>query len=823
MVTKELLDYIIYQLEKKESWDKIRTDLVNNGWTNEILEEAYSKISIIRPDFKLERNLVQPTSAINLDDVVVTGVNPENSTKFNDISVDDVVFENNNPPQEVKNSGAMSAELMEQAPMEMLNIDQAFDPSKNNEGEEKKGVYSKPGVDTNQNGKNLFYGPQNIQNNNLRKEEGRISVPVTAIEVPKKNVLNGEKNSPIEAKKDIDSNPFFPLNNKMASGANPVNSLSQSTIKPISGTGSAGTKKKNSLLLILLLIFFIILILGSTAFAYYNFVGREAITAKLLNNSKLLSSGDFKADISFDFQPSEKLKNQLVSEKGIDPNSIQSQKVQALVTGKFNYKNIDNAKLETLINLNSKSSSNEDYSVDFEYKITDNIFYGKLNSLKMPNPYQEYVDRSELKNYFDKWIMYTLPSKNGESFSKGFLTEMNKGNESLLKDTANASQALNFNIVGFESVEGKYCLKYNVSLNKEKLKEVILSSANDTAKTLTDQASKDEFQSNLKNFNENYDSFYDSYLKNIDLNVWVGILDFYVYKTNVDLSGDIDGTKFSFIGNFVFTNHNADLTIVAPEYTSDWGDVMSKIMGVSVSPDATMNTVNDNEIKAAMTQAKLVADKYKLNRKNYSDLELSVEMRRVIQDDINKWGGDAAKIFTSNDKYCLSKKLPDTNTNWCIDFLGFMNIGECNKESLSCNGSTEIVNPVTNPTVPNPVDPSIPVNPTPIPAPIPTPAPIEDKNADVKELINQLKSSLDAQKVAKGTYLGVVSSKDGIALIKEINKEGEAIIIATSKEKYCTMKKFSDGIYYCVDNTGFIGAESGCSNKTFVCKAEVAN
>jgi len=215
-----------------------------------------------------------------------------------------------------------------------------------------------------------------------------------------------------------------------------------------------------------------------------------------------------------------------------------------------------------------------------------------------------------------------------------------------------------------------------------------------------------------------------------------------------------------------------------------------------------------------MEQARVVAEKYKTDNGNYNGLEFSNDMNRVINEDINKWGGSAAVFANTSDKYCLSKRLVNEPNNWCIDSSSFVGVGECNKSEVKCIVSVDVPSaPVETPVTP--VEPVAPVvQPTTDPA---------DIHAEKKDLINQLKVLLEDQKKNKGTYLGVVSSQKGIALVKDINNNEDVnvIVIKTSKEKFCAMKKFGDGTYYCVDNSGFSGAGEDCDEKAFLCKAEV--
>jgi ankyrin repeat protein len=83
--------------------------------------------------------------------------------------------------------------------------------------------------------------------------------------------------------------------------------------------------------------------------------------------------------------------------------------------------------------------------------------------------------------------------------------------------------------------------------------------------------------------------------------------------------------------------------------------------------------------------------------------------------------------------------------------------------------------------------------------------------------MSELRSSLDAHKEAKGTYLGLVSSKKGVEIVRKINDLGSSpIVIATSKDAYCMMKNVGT-VNYCIDSDSFEGAGVGCSKDNIRC------
>lgn len=95
-------------------------------------------------------------------------------------------------------------------------------------------------------------------------------------------------------------------------------------------------------------------------------------------------------------------------------------------------------------------------------------------------------------------------------------------------------------------------------------------------------------------------------------------------------------------------------------------------------------------------------------------------------------------------------------------------------------------------------------------------------DVNVKSLINQLKVSLNSQKKKRKTYLGFVSSINGKSLVKNINKTGEGVIIATTKTSFCAMKKLSDNSYLCIDSDNFMGTSELCSKVNVSCTSKTS-
>jgi hypothetical protein len=244
--------------------------------------------------------------------------------------------------------------------------------------------------------------------------------------------------------------------------------------------------------------------------------------------------------------------------------------------------------------------------------------------------------------------------------------------------------------------------------------------------------------------------------------------------------------------------HNSLITVDSPDSFMDLEELLTSLM----LGGQTKTGLEDNQIRDSIAQARTIALDYNRANKGYKGLDTYEAMKRVVEQDMNTWGGDPAVLLVSDNSYCLSKKLVNSSDSWCVDSSDFVGAGVCDNSGIKCIG-------VGNPGAVTPVE--IPTDSKPVVDP-------EDVNRAKKEYMNQLKESLDNQKAVKGTYLGFVSSKAGIELVKNINEgEKESVVIATSSAKYCSMMKFDNGASYCVDSAGFKGVGTGCSDKTFVC------
>lgn len=756
MITKELLDYIIYQLTHGQDWEKVKQDLLANGWTIDILSEAYETIRSDRPDLNL-MSVSQPqaiASAENVEEGVIIGINPEDRAKVSDISVDDVVF------KEVGSQESVNSVIADQVPADALTMSSVSIEETEPVGQSKDKYLIDTGA---------------VQESGAMEPKKAISINVTKVD-PGPRAVKESVNKEVAPSKDA------------GAVINPQ-AVQEQAIEP--------KKKKSSPIGLIIFLVIILVLAGGSAFAYFNYFAPEKVAAKVMQNLRNTNAADFAGKLTVNLSLSEKAKEDarenvsLMGGEDIEKILANPLNIGIDMEGRFDFRDDADKMLDSSLTL-STVSDEKNYAISFGQKLYSNSFYLNIKDISIP---ESDKITPEIREYFGKWIRVLKPV-DGEKTISEMITKSDGGSNN------SSAKGINFSLIGIENAEDTYCFKTKITFDKQLLKESMLE----------EFKAQGEEEEVIKEFNESYDEQFDQYLAKMDIVVWTGIMDSNLYKVNVSYSDMVEFGDLSVIMSLEIDNHNDIIAIVPPDGHIEAEELLG--MWLTLAVPEKPGSFDDNEIRSAMEQARVVAEKYKTDNGNYNGLEFSNDMNRVINEDINKWGGSAAVFANTSDKYCLSKRLVNEPNNWCIDSSSFVGVGECNKSEVKCIVSVDVPSaPVETPVTP--VEPVAPVvQPTTDPA---------DIHAEKKDLINQLKVLLEDQKKNKGTYLGVVSSQKGIALVKDINNNEDVnvIIIKTSKEKFCAMKKFGDGTYYCVDNSGFSGAGEDCDEKAFLCKVEV--
>ncbi|MFA5080756.1 MAG: hypothetical protein WC472_04030 [Candidatus Paceibacterota bacterium] len=671
MITKELLDYIAYQLDHGVSWEGVRRDLSSSGWAINVLDDAYSQI-IAK---KKEASAAQVPSALI-----------EVSPKVENLSANPEQSRINNPEKDLVSNSATS--------------------------------------------NNSF-----IKKNPLLSGENGISVPG----IPKQEESN---------------------------------------------------KKGKFIGLIIAAIIILVLISGS-AFAYFSYIYSDNVIQKIFTNSQTIESGEFTGQIAFEYSPSENVKQEISNSTDI-PIGINTIKGELDISGKYNFKDANNIKMDLTVKVDSKTENDAKYELNSEWKVIDNNFYGKLNNLVVPQELDQYVSPTK-SLILSKWIKLNNSNQEGENISTTLVNirkEIQKNSNELNK---NLAKAVNLQFQGFETYDNALCSKFKVVFDKQKTKDLLISLAKDNGST------DEEINANLKD----YDKTYEEFIKSTNINITVGVFDSLIHKASFEFIGSTEQGSGSLNINISSKKENTDVKVENVKESTD----LEKIFGELVSATTALNQTIDDSIKTAMTEAKDIAETYKSLKDTYINFDTSINGEKLIKENINSWGGNAVTIFTSKEKYCISKDLINAiGTSWCLDSSNFIGNGTCDKTKIACisastsTDSTQIVTPTGT------------ITPTII---VPT-----TEKSEIQELIDSLGSSLQTYNTAKGTYLGYISSADGIKAVKKINEqEGDALVVATSKAKFCLMKKINDEpTYYCVDSTGYSGKSNSCASKNISCE-----
>jgi hypothetical protein len=753
MITKELLDYIIYQLGHGQSWEKIESDLLGNGWTPDVLSEAKESVAAEHPEFGLkpiiQSPIIQETPSTQevpstLDDVVIVGVNPEEKTRAMDVSVDDIVFKPQSNPENPNPA------ISTNPPADALTMS----PSVGNVSVETK--------------------PENINDKykiDPNEPEPDVSGPIS-ITV---NKVDPDPKSPIKAKEPITSQKQSDVL------LNPKNTKPEEVKKE---------KKKSAFpVWLAILLFFFLIIAGGSAFAYFNYLSPEKMAVRVIAQSKELKAAEFSNNIKVDINrlPDDikgPVKGSLSSLQaaGISMDQVLDNQLKAdmVISGKFDSKDPADYLIDTLSSINYTDNMGNKYAFSLGEKLYGNSLYVKPESISIPDMSKV---TPEMQGAIGKWVRMMKSDEAPKTIS-AYITEV-IGYYERVSSNENFLKAVSFENKGIETLDNNYCFRTELSYDKQKMKELILTEMKNAG---ADTAS----------FNENYDSIYDDIISKVKVTMWVGILDANIYKVSLEYSNISKWGDISLSVESDINKHNSLITVDSPDSFMDLEELLTSLM----LGGQTKTGLEDNQIRDSIAQARTIALDYNRANKGYKGLDTYEAMKRVVEQDMNTWGGDPAVLLVSDNSYCLSKKLVNSSDSWCVDSSDFVGAGVCDNSGIKCIG-------VGNPGAVTPVE--IPTDSKPVVDP-------EDVNRAKKEYMNQLKESLDNQKAVKGTYLGFVSSKAGIELVKNINEgEKESVVIATSSAKYCSMMKFDNGASYCVDSAGFKGVGTGCSDKTFVC------
>jgi|GEM_PF-3185328 len=236
---------------------------------------------------------------------------------------------------------------------------------------------------------------------------------------------------------------------------------------------------------------------------------------------------------------------------------------------------------------------------------------------------------------------------------------------------------------------------------------------------------------------------------------------------------------------------------------------------ISPNPNATGTSITGymDELKGLLDEKKKISNTY-LG-------VVSSQKGKSLVNEINKQG-EAIVIATSKTAFCMMKKLDD-GTFYCVDNTGFAgNLHNCSTSNISCKPPFSEIS--FNPTTQVKTEEVSTESPANTNQQIVTPSntgqvvtEVKSLDEKMKEVMIQLREALESHKSSAGTYLGVVSSQKGKDLVSQLNVQGQPVVIATSKDAFCIMKKMSDNRDYCLDSIWSDGFYDGCSSKNVSC------
>jgi len=509
MITKELLDYIIYQLTHGQDWEKVKQDLLANGWTIDILSEAYETIRSDRPDLNL-MSVSQPqaiASAENVEEGVIIGINPEDRAKVSDISVDDVVF------KEVGSQESVNSVIADQVPADALTMSSVSIEETEPVGQSKDKYLIDTGA---------------VQESGAMEPKKAISINVTKVD-PGPRAVKESVNKEVAPSKDA------------GAVINPQ-AVQEQAIEP--------KKKKSSPIGLIIFLVIILVLAGGSAFAYFNYFAPEKVAAKVMQNLRNTNAADFAGKLTVNLSLSEKAKEDaresvsLMGGEDIEKILANPLNIGIDMEGRFDFRDDADKMLDSSLTL-STVSDEKNYAISFGQKLYSNSFYLNIKDISIP---ESDKITPEIREYFGKWIRVLKPV-DGEKTISEMITKSDGGSNN------SSAKGINFSLIGIENAEDTYCFKTKITFDKQLLKESMLE----------EFKAQGEEEEVIKEFNESYDEQFDQYLAKMDIVVWTGIMDSNLYKVNVSYSDMVEFGDLSVIMSLEIDNHNDIIAIVPPD------------------------------------------------------------------------------------------------------------------------------------------------------------------------------------------------------------------------------------------------------------------
>lgn len=448
-----------------------------------------------------------------------------------------------------------------------------------------------------------------------------------------------------------------------------------SQVTPVFQNGPAGnfaTTQKNPQSLKKIIIGVICLVIlglgGGGAYAYYTgyFVSPEKVSTQAFTAMKDNKSVSFDSTLTIDASDM----------KDMIPAGI-SDKATIVFKGSYDLSNIDLPKFQGDIDVQSGM-----FGAGFGMRLINNIFYGELTKLKIP----DVPLPVDLNQYLNKWYSFdytsikdspfaeSIPTGDAQSLMLTFTPEQKLKIEEIYR---NAHLIKNVQKLKMEKIDGVYSYHFSFELDQEGVKKYFVDVINFMSSVDT-QDSQNVFK---EIETEQFDRMLST-VNNFSGEVWIGRSDNLLRK--LAFSFDIQdkdllpgALKFSYVSSY--TDWNKPIDIQAPAESVDIKSLLESSLG-----DIQMKSENA-QIKSIMASARAQALLYaEDHNENYKGFCLSPDMRENFNQ-MKEIGIPISNVICkeATNAYAMSVKLPD-DTFMCVDSTGEFGATEKHITTTAC-------------------------------------------------------------------------------------------------------------------------------------------
>lgn len=355
-----------------------------------------------------------------------------------------------------------------------------------------------------------------------------------------------------------------------------INEAYESIAQPKMGLSSTFIQK-NKKLLSTVLVLIVVFLAGAGVYAYYSgyFVSFDDLSSRAFENLKSSRSARYDTTISADFSEIKDMTNdalQLIP--GLAPT-----KVSFTVKGSYDFSNIANKKISSLISLNAGEQS----VLSADLRVVENIFYGQL--IKLP----DFGPMFSISGYQNRWFSFPLKTENVPLSIDGSINEIlgissdvidkitPEQKEQINQITQNASFLKMIQKLPPETINGELSYHFSFDLDREGiseyfrlLKEYITSIGKNDSKLSSFDVSA---------FSDDLDK-----IKDFKGEIWIGRRDTLPYKMTVNFNVKPDENKNEKmkIGLVsIFSNWNQPELVVAPSESTSLEELFSDYKNLS--------------------------------------------------------------------------------------------------------------------------------------------------------------------------------------------------------------------------------------------------